>query len=440
MVRRLRWPAHLGWQVALGAVWILALRQTAAAPTAGSAAHWVTSWATAQQLIPNPPAPAPPPRSQAPPTALKSPIAPVPDAIDNQTVRMIVHLSAGGSQVRVQLTNSYGNPPVTIGAAHIARSAGGAAILAGTDRPLLFGGRPAVQIPAGALVLSDPVDLPVSPAADLSVSLYLPGRTGGLTTHPLGLHSTYLLQGDMTAADNPQPLSDNLSYFWLADIDVLTPSGGGAIAAFGDSITDGFATTPNANRAWPTLLYERLRAADPQSASAVINLGISGNRVLHDGAGASALARFDRDILSRPQVRCVVLLEGINDISYPNVPGTAAAERISAEDLIAGYRLLIAEAHIHGIRILGGTLLPWEGVWTFSADAEQIRIKVNEWIRSSGAFDGVVDFDAATRDPAHPSRLLPRFDSGDHVHPNDAGNRAMAEAIDLKYLAHPGRR
>jgi len=188
------------------------------------------------------------------------------------------------------------------------------------------------------------------------------------------------------------------------------------------------------------VLYERLRAAQLGSRYSVINLGISGNRVLHDGAGASALARFDRDILARPQVRWVVLLEGINDISFANVPGTPASEHISAQDLISGYRLLIAEAHLHGIRILGGTILPWEGVWTFSAAAEQTRVKVNEWIRTSGAFDGVVDFDVATRDPAHPSRLLPRFDSGDHVHPNDVGNRAMAEAIDLKQFEHAGTR
>jgi len=426
--------------VAFSAAWLLLARLAVAVPVEDTAPHWLTTWATAQQLIANIPQSGPPPRSQPPPTALKSPIAPVPDAIDDQTVRMIVHLSAGGSKVRVQLANSHGNSAVTIGEAHIARSAGGATIVAGSDHLLSFGGRPGVQIPPGALVLSDPVDLPVSPATDLSVSLYVPGRTSGLTIHPLGLHSTFILQGNAAAALAPQPVSDNLSYFWLADVDVLAPSGAEAIAAFGDSITDGFATTPNANRAWPTLLYERLRAADLKSASAVINLGISGNRVLHDGAGASALARFGRDILGRPQVRCVVLLEGINDISYPNVPGTAASDRISAEDLIAGYRMLIAEAHLHGIRILGGTLLPWEGVWTFSADAEQLRIKVNEWIRSGGAFDGVVDFDTATRDPAHPSRLLPRFDSGDHVHPNDAGNRAMADAIDLKYLAHLGIR
>jgi lysophospholipase L1-like esterase len=440
MVSRWRFAAHLGLRMVLGVVWMLGSRMAAAAQMGGSAAHWVTTWATAQQLIPNLPTPGPPPRSQAPPPAVKSPIAPVPAAIDSQTVRMIVHVSTGGSQVRVQLANSQGNSAVTIGEAHIARSGGGATIVTATDHALSFGGRPGVQIPAGAIVLSDPVVLPVSPATDLAVSLYVAGRPGALTTHPLGLHSTYILQGDMTAAPNPQPVSENLSYFWLADVDVLTGPGGAAIAAFGDSITDGFATTPNANLAWPALLYQRLRAGDLKSPFSVINLGISGNRVLHDGAGASALARFDRDILGRPQVKWVLLLEGINDISFPNVPGAAASDRISAEDLIAGYRMLIAEAHLHGIRILGGTLLPWEGVWTFSAAAEQIRIKVNEWIRSGGAFDGVVDFDAATRDPAHPSRLLPQFDSGDHVHPNDAGNRAMAEAIDLKYFAHSGIR
>jgi lysophospholipase L1-like esterase len=345
---------------------------------------------------------------------------------------MIVHLSAGGSRLRVQLANAQGNASVAIGEARIAGSAGGLATLPGTDRALSFGGRPGVVIPPGAIVLSDPVDLPVAAASDLAVSLYVPGRVGALTTHPLGLHSTYILKGNVAAVRNPQAVSENLSYFWLADVDVWTGTHSDAIAAFGDSITDGFATTPNRNRAWPDVLYERLRALNPASRYSVINLGLSGNRVLNDGAGASALARFDRDVLARPGVRWVVLLEGINDISFPNVPGTPAAQRISAEDLISGYRLLIEQAHLHGIRILGGTILPWEGVWTYSASAERIRIAVNDWIRSSGAFDAVIDFDAATRDPSHPSRLLARFDSGDHVHPNDAGNRAMADTIDLK--------
>lgn len=397
--------------------------------------NWITTWATAQQLVPE--VQRSPPKGPSPAPA-NSPIPPVPVEIGHQTVRMVVHLSTGGTAVRVQLANAQGNAPVLIGETHIARSGPGAITIAGTDHQLTFGGRSIVTIPPGAIVVSDPVDWVVPPAIDLTVSLYLPNRTTGLTTHPLGLRTTYILDGNRVAAPNPRPLSENRSYFWLADVDVLAAPEAVAIAAFGDSITDGFRTTPNRNRAWPSVLYERLQAAGLGARYSVVNLGISGNRVLHDGAGASALARFDRDVLGRPGVRWVVLLEGINDISFPAVPGTPPAERISAEDLIAGFRMLTAQAHMHGIRVMGATILPWEGVWTFSPAAEAIRLKVNQWIRTGHAFDAVVDFDAIIRDPEHPSRLRPQFDSGDHVHPDDAGNRAMAEAIDLTRFEHQG--
>ena len=424
-------------------VGLLLVAWNAAAWAAGPGASqglWVSSWSTAQQLAPEVPPPPPPKQSPAPraqaPNA--SPIPPIPHAVAAQTVRMVAHLSRGGRQLRVQLANAEGFSPVVIGAAHIARSARGVAIIAGTDRVLSFGGRSSVTIPPGAMVVSDAVDLPVAAEADVAVSLYVPREVHELTNHPLGLHTTYILNGDQTAAQNPAPLSENRSYFWLADVDVLAEPESAAIAAFGDSITDGYATTPDANRAWPTLLFERLRGIRGAAAPAVINLGISGNRVLHDGAGTSALGRFVPDVLGRPGIRWVVLLEGINDISFPAIPGTPAAERISAQDLIAGYRMLIAQAHLHGIRVMGATILPWEGVWTFTPSGEEIREQVNSWIRSPGTFDSVVDLDAATRDPAHPSRLRAEFDSGDHVHPNDAGNRAMAAAIDLNAFASQG--
>ena len=394
--------------------------------------RWISSWSAAQQFAPEAPRPAakPPPQATGAP-APRSPIAPIPDQIGAQTVRMIVHLSVGGAQLRVQLANAFGYPPLDIGDAHIARSAAGPAIVVGTDRRLTFGGRRGVRIPPGATVVSDPVDLDAPDGSNLTVSLYVPQVITGLTTHPLGLHTTYILDGNSTAAADPQPLSQNSSYFWLTDVDVLAPAAAATVAAFGDSITDGFATTPNRDLAWPAILYERLRTAGTAAPVAVVNLGISGNRVLHDGAGINGLARFQRDALARPGVRWVVLLEGINDISFPAVPGTPPAERISSADLIAGYRLLIDQAHLAGVRVMGATLLPWEGVWTFTPGGEAIRLEVNRWIRTSGAFDRVVDFDAVTRDPAHPSRLRPQFDSGDHVHPNNAGNRAMADAIDL---------
>ena len=206
----------------------------------------------------------------------------------------------------------------------------------------------------------------------------------------------------------------------------------GALATFGDSITDGFSTTPEADLAWPSILARRLTAQRSQPPRAVINMGISGNRVLREGAGSSALARFDRDVLSRPGTRWVLLLEGINDIGFLAFAGNNPAEQLTVEDIIAGYRMLIERAHLHGLRIIGGTLTPFEGVPTYSEAAEKMRQQVNAWIRTSGAFDAVVDFDAVTRDPAAPTKLRAGYDSGDHIHPNDAGNKAMADAIDLK--------
>ncbi|HEY6455512.1 MAG TPA: SGNH/GDSL hydrolase family protein [Steroidobacteraceae bacterium] len=212
---------------------------------------------------------------------------------------------------------------------------------------------------------------------------------------------------------------------------VVIPPGASTVAAFGDSITDGFGTSPDKDQAWPTLLDTRLRAAPRTARIGVVNLGISGNRVLHDTAGASALARFDRDVLALEGVGWVVLLEGINDISYSAIPGFPASERVSAQDLIAGYRMLIAKAHMHGLKMIGATILPYQGVWTYTAEGEAVRERVNEWIRTGGEFDATVDFDKATRDPANPKRLRAAFDSGDHVHPNDAGNQAMANAFNL---------
>lgn len=280
-------------------------------------------------------------------------------------------------------------------------------------------------------MVSDPVDLPIRPLMRLAISLYVPGPVAQLTTHQLGLHTTYVSPGDASASQSLPGARENSSYFWLTGVDVKSGGSAQTIVAFGDSITDGYATTPNADRAWPSRLFERTRESPLGTRWSIVNLGISGNRVLHDGTGTNALARFDRDVLSRPGVRWIIFLEGINDISFPAIPGAPEEDRITAEDLIAGYRAFIENAHLHGIRIMGGTLLPWEGVWTFTSKGEAIRQQVNEWIRTGGAFDRVVDFDAVTRDPAHPTRLKPEYDSGDHVHPNDAGNHAMADAIDL---------
>ena len=415
----------------IGIVLVTATRSFAAqGPHQGE--HWVSSWATAQQLTPvvNPSWAKPPPKVREE----HSPILPIPERIENQTVRMLIRTTIGGKQVRVQLSNAQGYDPVAIGSVHVALHGQGSGIVAGSDRTATFGGQARVELQPGAVIVSDPIDLAVPQLSTLAISLYVPEKVAQLTVHPLGLHTTYLAPGDLTSATSLAHARECNSYFWLTGVAVLAPGDTQAIAALGDSITDGYATTPNAEHAWPSVLFERSMARRPGGNRSVVNLGISGNRVLRDGSGTSALARFDRDILSRPGVRWIIFLEGINDISFPAIPGAPAGDHISAEDLIAGYRKLIEKAHLHGIKIVAGTILPWEGVWTYTPQGEAIRQRVNQWIRSGKAFDNTVDFDAVTRDPTHPTRLNPEFDSGDHVHPNDAGNRAMAEAIDLSFF------
>ena len=392
--------------------------------------HWVATWATAQALAPVAPLGAPPPRPQAAPTR-PSPIGPIPETFKNQTVRMVVRTSIGGRRVRVQLSNALGNPPLAIGTAHVAIRQKDAAVLPASDRVLTFGGRASLTIPPGALVVSDPLDLAVPKFTDLAISLYLPEDTGPPTVHPLGLHTTYIVSGDATADATLNSSTMTTAYFWLSGVDVLANLSASAIVAFGDSITDGFATTANKDQAWPALLADRLASSESTAMLGVLNLGISGNRVLRDVAGTNALARFDRDVLARPGARWMILLEGINDITFSAIPGIPPGQAVTAEDLIWGYRQIIERAHLHGIKVAGATIMPVEGVPTYTANGESVRQAVNQWIRTSGAFDAVIDFDALTRDPANPKRLRSEFDSGDHVHPNDAGNRAMADAIDV---------
>jgi len=392
--------------------------------------HWVATWATAQAIAPVAPLGAPPPRPQAAP-ARPSPIGQIPETFKNQTVRMVVRTSIGGRRVRVQLSNALGSPALTIGAAHIAVRQKDAAIVPASDRVLKFAGRASFNVPPGALVVSDPVDLEVPKLSDLAISLYLPEDTGPPAVHPLGLHTTYIASGDATADATLNPSTKTTAYFWLSGVDVLAPSSASAIVAFGDSITDGFATTANKDQAWSTLLASRLASGKSTAMLGVLNLGISGNRVLHDVAGTNALARFDRDVLARPGVRWMILLEGINDITFSAIPGIPPGQAVTAEDLIWGYGQIIERAHLHSIKVAGATIMPVEGVPTYTENGEAVRQAVNQWIRTGGAFDAIIDFDALTRDPANPKRLRPEFDSGDHVHPNDAGNQAMGDVIDL---------
>jgi lysophospholipase L1-like esterase len=344
-------------------------------------------------------------------------------------MRMVVHTSLGGRRARVQLSVALGASELTIGAAHIAVHAKESEIVPATDRVLTFGGKPGCTIQPGVLVFSDPVDLEVASMSDLAVSIYVPKDTGPPTNHPVGLHTAYISKGDVTGQTvMPEP-STTTAYLWLSSVDVVADPKAFAILAYGDSITDGYATTRDANLAWPALLAKRLAANKATAHIAVVNQGISGNQVLRDGAGISALARFERDVLSRPGVKWMILLEGINDINIRGRnPGPGA---LTSDELIDGYRQLIERAHSAGIRVIGATIMPEEGVPTASERGEEIRTSVNQWIRASKAFDAVVDFDAVVRDPQRPIRIRADFDPGDHIHPNDAGNQAMADAFDL---------
>jgi lysophospholipase L1-like esterase len=359
-----------------------------------------------------------------------------PAQFDNQTIRQIVHISVGGSRMRVRLSNEYGRTPLVVGSVHIARqlAGNGASIMPGTDRPLTFGGRTGVTIPAGAPVLSDPVDLEAPALSNLAISIHLPKPTVASSFHSLGVQTTYVSsQGDFTAAGTLPTATTTTSWFFLSGVSVATRRPPAAVVALGDSITDGFASTVDANRRWPNLLAARLQAAPRLRHVAVMDHGISGNRTLHDFIGPNALARFDRDVLVAPGAKWVVVLEGINNIGLPGVFGLPQ-EAVSAEDIIFGYRQLIDRAHEKGLKIYGGTLTPFEGTTIpgyFTPAGEVKRQSVNQWIRTSGAFDAVIDFDKAIRDPLQPTRMLPAYDSGDHLHPNDAGYQAMANFIDL---------
>jgi lysophospholipase L1-like esterase len=370
-----------------------------------------------------------------------SPQAPrgvIPTSFSNRTVRQIVHLSIGGNKVRLRLSNEFGTKPILIGAASVALAKGGSDTDPASLRPVTFGGSKSVLIPPGAPALSDPVELSVAPLSDLSVSLYLPAATDLGTVHSTGLQTAYVsAAGDFTASSEFPVVDRFVNRFFLAGIMVEPSSPVRAIVAFGDSITDGSASTVNANSRWPDVLARRLKEAGV--AVAVQNQGIAGNRVLSDGAGVSALARFERDVLSQPGVSHVVVFLGINDIGWPGTAIEPGGIVRTADELIAGYKQLIERAHLRSIKVIGSPLTPFENALAggpnqgyFTAEKEAKRVAVNNWIRMSGAFDGLIDFESVLRDPTHASAIAAAYDSGDHLHPNDAGYKAMAESIDLK--------
>ena len=342
----------------------------------------------------------------------------------DKTVRNIVHTSIGGNDVRVRLSNAFGTVPVTFDSVFLGRQSSGAALSPGSNREVTFGGSASVTVPKGAEVLSDPVPVTVAAQTNLAVSVHVSGATGEVTGHPDAQQDNYYSDGN-TAAD---PAATSYvypigSWFFVDSLLVDAPVRCGDVIALGDSITDGYRSTPDADHRWPDYLAARLLRLPAPFRTGVANEGISGNEITADGAGVSAQARLDRDVLAQPGARTVIFVEGINDIG--NGVATSAAQLIAADEQI------IARAHADGLRVLGGTLVPFAGAGYYSAQKETVREALNSWIRAGGAFDGVVDFDARLRDPANPTAMLPAYDSGDHLHPNDAGYRAMADAVDL---------
>ena len=398
--------------------------------------HWVATWGTAQQLIYNgPTAPRPP---QNPPPPINLAIPSMWSSVNNQTVRMIVRASVGGRSVRVRLVNAFGSKPLEIGNAHIALRSKDSTIVSASDRTLTFSGRASCLIPPGAVMLSDPVEFKVAPLAELAVSLYVP-KESTTSTHLFGEHTAYLSkEGDFSGSAELTDATTSLAYYWLAGVDVLAPANAATIVAFGDSITDGHGSMPNTDHTWPAYFTKRLQSDKRTTNFGVVNAGIAGNQVLRDVGGVlggmSALARLERDVLTQPGAKFVMLMEGINDISSRTRQADADA-KIVAEDLLAGYKQIIEHAHARGLKIIGCTLTPFDGSRAFTEKGEAARTAVNQWIRTSGAFDAVVDFDAATRDPKNPKRFLEAFHAGDWLHPGDAGYEAMANAINLTIFA-----
>lgn len=375
--------------------------------------HWVGTWAASPMAAKNPDA-----KFGVPGT-------------DGTTLREIVHISIGGLSIRVIFTNEFGLDPLTIGAAQVALSSGTSAITAGSSVQLTFGGKPSIIIPPGALVVSDPVPLKVAPASNLSVSLFLPDQpVNQLTVHPFADQTNYLVPGNVVSAaslDSPQTF---FTWDFLKGVDVTADAKAASIVTFGDSITDGAHSTRDANARWPDVLANRLLANKKTENLGVLNEGIGGNRVLHDTAGPSALARFDRDVLSQAGVKYLVIMESINDIGHATDPAKPY-DVVTAEDLIVGLGQLATRAHTHGIKVFCATLTPYVGAKYQSPAGEEMRQAINKWIRTTNQLDGVIDFDKVTTDPTHPGMFLVLDDSGDHLHPGDAGYKAMGESIDL---------
>jgi lysophospholipase L1-like esterase len=436
-------------------LFLLALTVTAhAAPPD----HWVGTWAASPMAANNgraatitaaAPSVAPPSNSSAVPATTQTPPQPAEPArpapntssqpratpfiygAADTTVREIVHVSIGGPQVRIVFTNEFGTDSLTIGAAHIAVSQGGSTVNLVSAAGLTFGGRPSITIPPGALAVSDPAMVNLPAQSDLAVSFYLPAQSiHQLSQHGFADQIGYTAPGNVVGAKTLDDAAEIHAWPFVKGVDVKVPGHAAAIVAFGDSITDGAYATQNTNQRWPDELARRLHADKRTADLGVLNEGIGGNRILHDNTGPSALARFDRDVIAQAGVKYLIILEAINDIGHaydPNKP----YDMVSADDLIAAYVQMAERAHMHGIKVYIATLTPYSGAKYMSPAGEEVRQTLNKWIRTSSEIDGFIDFDKATQDPANPAVYLPAYDHGDHLHPGDAGYKAMGDSIDL---------
>ena len=383
-------------------------------PAQAPGERWAATWAPSQQLVE--------PRNLPPAPGLAG-----------STLRQVLHVSIGGRVVRVRFSDAFGDSTLTITAAHIARPAGGSAIDSASDRPLRFHGADSVVIAPGATATSDALDYDIEPLAALTVTVHFSAAPRDLTGHPGSRATSYLQAGDRVLASALPDAATTEHWYILAGMDVLTDRGAAAVVALGNSITDGRGSGTDRNDRWPDNLVHRLQA-DPRTRNvAVVNAGIGGNKILAGGLGPTALSRFDRDVLEVSGARWLIVLEGVNDIGGAHAPGAAA---LVATDLIAAYRFIIDRAHARGMKVYGATITPFGGSFYDGDDREEARQTVNRWIRTGGAFDAVVDFDAVVRDPVNPRRLLPAADTGDHLHPNEEGYRMMADAIDLGLFMH----
>jgi lysophospholipase L1-like esterase len=348
---------------------------------------------------------------------------PAPGLADT-TLRQVVHVSIGGRRLRVRFSNAFGSKPLTILAAEVATPAGGASIRTESHKALAFGGRASVTIPTGAPTVSDPIDFELPPLTDLAVTVRVKDPTDAVTGHPGARGTSYVQAGDAVTESDLSKAARTPHWYYLCGIDVETGDmRSAAVAVLGDSITDGRGSPTDGNGRWTDYLARRLHDDETTAMVGVLNHGLGGNRLLNDGLGPNALARLDRDVLAQPGVSWLIVLEGINDL------GTHSA---TARDVIGAYEQIILRAHTRGIKVYGATILPCERSFYFSPELESARQEVNTWIRGPGHFDGVIDFDAATRDAQNPSRLSAAADGGDHLHPGPEGYKIMADAVDLK--------